>query len=45
MTRDEVVKDIRERFANDIIDLYDKSPKRIYLEIRPESLVHPLKSG
>lgn len=39
MTRDEVLKDIKERFREDIVDCIDKSPRRVYLEINPESLV------
>jgi NADH-quinone oxidoreductase subunit C len=39
MTREEVLKDIQENFEKDIIDLFDKSPARIYIEIKPESMV------
>ena len=39
MTREELVTDIRERFKEDIIDFFDKSPKRLYVDIKPESLV------
>lgn len=38
MRREEVLKDIRERFKEDIIDLFDKSPKRVYIEIKPDSI-------
>ena len=38
MTREEVLKDIRGRFSNDIIDIFDKSPTRVYIEIKPDSL-------
>ena len=38
-TREEVLKDIKARFKEDILDLFDKSPKRVYLEIKPESIV------
>ncbi len=38
MTRDELLNDLRARFAGDIIDLAMKSPKRAYVEIRPESI-------
>ena len=38
MTREEVLKDLREKFKGDIIELFDKSPKRIYVEIKPESI-------
>ncbi len=38
MRREEVLKDIRERFKEDIIDVFDKSPKRVYIEIKPDSI-------
>lgn len=38
MKREEIIKDIREKFKNDIIEIFDKSPKRVYIEIKPESL-------
>jgi len=38
MTREEVLRGIRERFKEDIIDFFDKSPKRVYIEIGPESI-------
>jgi len=38
MTREEILKDIREKFKEDIVDFFDKSPKRVYIEIKPESL-------
>lgn len=39
MNRENILNDIKERFKDDIIDLFDKSPKRVYIEIKPESLV------
>jgi len=39
MTREEVLKNIEERFKKDIVELFDKSPKRVYIEIKPEALV------
>ena len=39
MTRDEVLKDLKERFREDIVDFVDKGPERVYLEINTESLV------
>jgi Ni,Fe-hydrogenase III component G len=39
MNREEVLKSIQERFKDDIIDLFDKSIKRVYIEIKPESLI------
>ena len=38
MTRDSVLKNIKDKFKSDIIDVFDKSPKRIYVEIKPESI-------
>jgi len=38
MTRDKVLKNIQDKFKEDIIDVFDKSPKRIYIEIKPESI-------
>ena len=38
-TREEVLQDLKDRFKDDIIDLLDKSPKRVYMEIKPESIV------
>ncbi len=43
MRREEVLKDIRERFKEDIIDVFDKSPKRIYIEIKPDSITRIAK--
>ena len=39
MTREDVLQEIKARFKSDIIDVQDKHPKRVYIEIRPESLV------
>ena len=39
MTRDEVLQDLTERFGDDIIELLDKSPSRVYIEIKAESIV------
>lgn len=38
MSREEVLKDLRDRFKEDIIDVFDKSAKRVYIEIKPESI-------
>ena len=38
MTREEVLADLKERFKEDILDVFDKTPKRVYIEIKPESL-------
>jgi Ni,Fe-hydrogenase III component G len=39
MTRDDVLAGIKEKFQSNIIDFFDKSPKRVYIEIQPDSLV------
>lgn len=39
MTRENILKGIREKFKEDIIDFFDKSVKRVYIEIKPESIV------
>jgi Ni,Fe-hydrogenase III component G len=39
MTREEVIGGLRERFDGSIVELFDKSAKRVYVEIKPEALV------
>lgn len=39
MTREEVLKDIKDRFSSAIVDFYDKSAHRVYIEIKKEYLV------
>ena len=39
MTREEILKDLKEKFKEDIVDVFDKSSKRVYIEIRAEALV------
>ncbi|NQT90382.1 MAG: NADH-quinone oxidoreductase subunit C, partial [Candidatus Omnitrophica bacterium] len=39
MNREEILKDLKVRFEKDIIEVFDKSPKRVYIEINPESIV------
>jgi Ni,Fe-hydrogenase III component G len=39
MTREDVVKEIKTRFKDDIIDFFDKTPKRIYIEIKTDAIV------
>lgn len=39
MKRNDVLKDISKRFKEDIIDIFDKSSTRVYIEIKPSSLV------
>jgi Ni,Fe-hydrogenase III component G len=38
MTREEILRDFRTRFAGDILEFVEKSPKRVYVEIKPESI-------
>jgi NADH:ubiquinone oxidoreductase subunit C len=39
MNRDDVLRGIRERFAASIVELVDRSPRRVYLEVQPDALV------
>lgn len=39
MTREETLRDLQERFKEDILELFDKSLKRVYIEIKPESII------
>ena len=39
MNRQEILETLNEKFKDDIIDVFDKSPKRVYIEIKPASLV------
>jgi len=39
MTREEVLGDLRKKFKDDIIEVLDKSPKRVYIEIKPEAII------
>ena len=39
MTREELVKEVKERFKQDIIEFSDRSPDRIYVEINPQAIV------
>ncbi len=43
MDREEVLKDIKEKFKEDIIDVFDKTPKRVYIEIKPEAIIRVAK--
>jgi Ni,Fe-hydrogenase III component G len=38
MNRSEVLEDMRGRFAADIVTLEDRSPRRVYVEVTPDSL-------
>jgi len=39
MKREEVVRDLKNRFKSDIVDYFEKSSKRAYVEIKPEAIV------
>ena len=39
MIRNEVLEDLKTRFKSDILDIFDKTSKRVYIEIKPESIV------
>jgi len=39
MDREAVLKNIKEKFGADLVETIDKSPTRVYLEIKPEALV------
>ena len=38
MSREEVLHNIKEKFKKDIIEVVDKSPKRVYIDINPKSI-------
>jgi NADH-quinone oxidoreductase subunit C len=39
MTREELIKEIKERFKEDIIEFYDRTTNRIYVEIKPQAII------
>jgi len=39
MNREEILNDLKKRFKDDIINVFDKSVTRVYIEIKPESLI------
>ena len=39
MTKEEVLIDLQGRFKEDIIELFDKSAKRVYIGIKPEAII------
>jgi NADH-quinone oxidoreductase subunit C len=39
MSRDEVLRQLRERFDASIVQIEDRSPRRVYVEVRPEAIV------
>ncbi len=38
MDRDSVLKEVRQRLKDDILDVFDKSAKRVYIGIKPGSI-------
>ena len=38
MTRDKILQDIKDKFSKDIINVFDKTPTRVYIEIKPEAI-------
>jgi Ni,Fe-hydrogenase III component G len=43
MKKEEILKKLQEKFKEDIVDILDKSPKRVYIEIKPESITRVTK--
>ncbi|MBN1404919.1 MAG: NADH-quinone oxidoreductase subunit C [Candidatus Omnitrophica bacterium] len=39
MNREQIVKELKDLFKEDIVDFFDKSEKRIYIEVKPESML------
>ncbi len=39
MNRQELLQELRERFPNQMIRVFEKSAKRVYVEIKPEAIV------
>ena len=38
MDRTQVLKDIKTKFKEDIINVFEKTPKRVYIDIEPKSI-------
>ena len=39
MTREDILIDIQDRFKKDIVEVFDKSPTRVYIDIKPEAII------
>ncbi len=39
MIKEDILQELSAKFGDDIIKVFDKSPKRVYIDIKPESLV------
>ncbi len=38
MTREQVLRDLGNRFGDDILDIFVKSPKRVFIKIKPRAI-------
>lgn len=38
MTREEILQDLKDKFSDDIIKVFEKTGKKVYIDIRPEAL-------
>lgn len=38
MSRDQVLKDLKHRFGDDILEVFDKSPSRVYIGLKPRAV-------
>ncbi len=43
MEREKILESIKERFKDNIIEVFDKSKDRVYIEIKPEFLIDIVK--
>ncbi|MBN1869754.1 MAG: NADH-quinone oxidoreductase subunit C [Candidatus Omnitrophica bacterium] len=43
MTREEVLQDLKDKFKGDITNVFEKSVKRVYIDIRPEAITRMAK--
>ncbi len=39
MNRNEIIKDLEERFSEDVLNIFDKTDKRVYIDIKPQAIV------
>lgn len=39
MTREKILDDLQQRFKENILGVFEKSPQRAYIDIKPESIV------
>ncbi|MFO7626196.1 MAG: NADH-quinone oxidoreductase subunit C [Candidatus Fermentibacteraceae bacterium] len=38
MTREQVLRDLGSRFGDDILGIFDKSPKRVFINLKPRAI-------